>query len=124
MTTFDSIYIQVYNQTRERSKKRSKQIAGSYPSVLQVAVLFAVGSFFYVFLNQTNVYISSEKAWLMFVVISIFLLFKNWMKYNAKMRSTLNAKYNSKKHTKFQPWVLIGLPFVCLALGILILQAT
>lgn len=123
MTTFDSIYIQVYKKAKEHYNRKAPPLAGSYLSLLQISVLFAVGCFFFVFLNQMNVIVSSEKAWIVFVLISLFLIFKNWMKYNGKMRSTLKAKYNSKKQTTFHNWVLISLPFVCVGLGLLILQA-
>ena len=123
MTTFDAIYIQVYNKTKDRYRQKAKQIAGMYVSVLQISAIFAVGSFFFVFLNQMNVVVGSEKAWIVFLLISLFLMFKNWMKYNGKMRSTLSAKYNTTKHANFNNAVLITLPLICIGLGLLILQA-
>ncbi|WP_299250042.1 hypothetical protein [uncultured Lacinutrix sp.] len=124
MTVFDQIFHFVFSKYKERYKQKANTIALFYISVLQIALAFVLGCFFAAFLNKLHVdTMSSEKAWTLFVMLSIGIHFKNWISYNGNTRKVMNAKFNKKKSRKFNMSMLIALPFICLGMGLILLQA-
>lgn len=57
-------------------------------------------------------------------MLGIAIHFKNWISYNGKTRKVMNAKFNKKKAPKYNLALLIALPFICIGMGLLLLQAT
>ena len=59
---------------------------------------------------------SAGKAWTLFVLVSIFIYFKNWMQYGGRKRKVLNAKIIKNKKLSYNIWFLWLLPIVILSL--------
>ncbi len=124
MTIFDKLFFSVFSQYKTRYKKKANTIALAYTSVLQITLLFLLGCFFAAFFSQMNYNaMSSEKAWIAFILLSIGVYFTNWLKYNGKTRKILNAKLNKKKTQQYNIKMLLALPFICVGFGFLFLQA-
>lgn len=124
MTTFDQFFFSVFTTFKPRFKKKANSIALFYISFLQIAVLFVLGVFFATFLSQMNTSLmTSDNAWLLFVVSAIFIHFKNWLKYNGKTRKVLNAKFNRSKASTHHIGLLLVLPFACIILGLILLRS-
>ncbi|WP_397363900.1 hypothetical protein [Olleya sp. R77988] len=124
MTTFDQFFFTVFTTFKTRFKQKANTIALIYISALQIAVLFLLGMFFATFLNKMNVStISSDKAWILFVISAIGIHLKNWLKYNGKTRKVLNAKFNRSKSNQHHIGLLLSLPFACLILGLILLKS-
>jgi len=124
MTTFDQFFFSVFTTFKERFKKKANSIALLYISILQISLLFVIGVFFATFLNQMKTSLmTSDNAWLLFVVSAIIIHFKNWLKYNGKTRKVLNAKFNRSKGSQHHIALLLSLPVVCLILGLTLLKS-
>jgi len=124
MTTFDIFFFNIFSHYKERYKKQANTIAVFYISVLQIALIFLLGCFFAVFLNQMHVNtMSSSKAWTLFIITSLIIYFKNWIQYSGKKRKVLNAKTNNKKSQFYSVRLLWILPLACIGLSIIILKA-
>ncbi|WP_425076568.1 hypothetical protein [Psychroserpens sp. S379A] len=124
MTTFDIFFFSIFSHYKTRFKQKANTIAVFYISVLQIALLFLLGSFFAVFLSQMNVAtMSSSKAWTLFIIASVIIYFKNWIQYSGKKRKVLNAKTNKSKSKLYSIWLLWLLPIACIGLSIIILKA-
>ncbi|WP_241974238.1 hypothetical protein [Winogradskyella wandonensis] len=97
------------------------QIALHYICFVEISFYGLLACFFAAFASQLNVgKISSEKAILLSVLCVLFIYLKNWMRYNGKRRTILNAK---SKRQKLQPWKLIVLPLACIVLALVFFQA-
>jgi len=124
MTIFDKLFFSVFSHYKTRYKKKANTIALVYTSTLQITILFLLGCFFAAFFSQMYYNaMSSEKAWTVFVLLSVGLYFTNWLKYNGKTRKILNAKLNKKKTPQYNINMLLALPFICVGFGLLFLQA-
>ncbi|WP_405294072.1 hypothetical protein [Algibacter sp. Ld11] len=66
---------------------------------------------------------SSGKAWTIFILVVIFIYFKNWMYYGGRKRKVLNAKMIKNKKLTYNIWFLGFLPIIILALTMVLLQA-
>ncbi|WP_052158413.1 hypothetical protein [Lacinutrix jangbogonensis] len=125
MTIFDQLFYFIFSRYKERYKQKANTIALFYTSLFQIALAFLLGCFFAAFFSQLHVdAISSNKAWTLFVMLALAIHFKNWIGYNGKTRKVMNAKFNRKKAPKFNLVLLFALPFICIAMGLLLLQAT
>lgn len=125
MTVFDKFFYFIFSKFKERYKQKANTIALFYTSVLQIALVFLLGCFFAAFFSQMHVdAMSSDKAWIVFVMVSIAIHFKNWISYNGKTRKVMNAKFNKKKAPKYNMVLLFALPFIGVGMGLLLLQAT
>lgn len=123
MTTFDQFFFAIFSAFKPKFKQKANSIALLYISLLQIALLFVVGAFFVTFLNKMHVKtMSTSNMWTLFIIFSIVLHLKNWMKYNGKSRKVLNAKFNKSKNT-YSISILLLLPVVCAILGVIILKA-
>ena len=121
MTLFDSLYFNVFNHYKSSHKSKAKTISLYYISILQITLLLLCGVLLAVFLKQMNVItMSSSKAWTLFIIASLIILFKNWMQYSGKKRNILNTKF--KKKESHNSWVLWLLPVGCITLSILIIN--
>lgn len=124
LNTFDQLFFTVFTAFKTRYKQKANSIALLYISALQITLFFLLGVFIATFLTKMNAStISSEKAWTLFVLSAIAIHFKNWLKYNGKTRKVLNAKFNKSKAKQHNLKLLLSLPFVCLALAIILLQS-
>ncbi|WP_452222746.1 hypothetical protein [Lacinutrix chionoecetis] len=125
MTIFDRFFYFIFTRFKAQFKQKANTIALVYISVLQIAILFLLGAFFAAFFSQLHVNsISSENAWVLFVIASIAIHLKNWISYNGKTRKVMNAKFNRKKAPKYNMLLLFSLPFICVLMGYIFLQAT
>jgi hypothetical protein len=125
MTTFDLLFFNVFQHYKPTKKQKANTIALFYISTLQCSLILLSGIILTLFLNEMNtVTMSSNKAWALFVMVSIFVSFKNWIQYTGKKRRILNAN----RHSKHQPqhyniWVLWSLLIGSIILSIILLQA-
>lgn len=124
MTIFDQFFYFIFTRYKARFKQKANTIALVYISLLQIALVFLLGCFFVAFFSQMHFEtMSSDKAWILFVLTSIGIYFKNWIKYNGKTRKIMNAKFNKKRAPKYNIILLIALPFICVGMGLIFLQA-
>ncbi len=124
MSLSDQFFFNIFSYYKNRYKKLASKIATIYINFLQVSVLLVLGVFFAVFFNQMHVtFLDSEKAWILFVIASIIICFKNWIQYSGKKRNVMNAKISSRKSKHFPIWLLWSLPIMCIALSIILSKA-
>jgi len=102
----DYYYISIFNHYKKALGKRSLTLALIYINLLELAFLLALGAFFLAFASQMKLVImSSTKFWVLFSLLSVFIIFKNWMRYNGKKRTILNAKVKRKKTSIYLLWL-------------------
>ncbi|MFT6843051.1 MAG: hypothetical protein ACJAZK_001070 [Psychroserpens sp.] len=125
MNIFDTLFFNVFQHYKPTHKKKANTIALYYITSLQCSLLLLSGLFVSAFLNEMNSgTMSSGNAWALFIMASIFLMFKNWIQYSGKKRKVLNAKLNSKqKPESYNIWLLWALLFASILLSIIILIA-
>jgi len=124
MSLSDQFFFNVFSYYKKRYKKNATKIALVYINMLHVLVLLVLGVFFSVFFRQMNTHVmSSEKAWILFVIAAIIICFKNWIQYSGKKRKVMNAKISSRKSKHYSIWLLWALPLMCLALSIILSKA-
>jgi len=124
MSLSDQFFFNIYNYYKKSYKKLASRIAVIYINILQVSVLLLFGMFFSVFFEQMNVdFMSSEKAWILFVIAAIIICFKNWIQYSGKKRKVMNAKISSKKSKSYPILLLWALPVICIALTVILSKA-
>ena len=116
----DTFYITIFNHYKKALGKKSIKIALLYINALEVSITLALATFFMAFANQMKMSImSSTKFWVLFTLIALFIVSKNWMRYNGKKRIILNSKLKSKKTSIYLLWLL---PLACFALAFILLQ--
>ena len=116
----DTFYISIFNYYKKNLGKKSLSIALLYINFLELAIVLALGAFFMAFANQMKMLVmSSTKFWVLFIIVAIFIIFKNWMRYNGKKRTILNAKLKGAKTSIYLLWIL---PLGCLIIGLILLQ--
>jgi len=124
MTTFDILFFHFFNHFKQKKNKNANSIATFYISFLQCSLLLLLGVFFAKFFNKMHMdTMSSGKAWTIFVLVVIFIYFKNWMYYGGRKRKVLNAKMIKNKKLTYNIWFLSFLPIIILALTMVFLQA-
>ena len=124
MSIFDSLFFNVFKHYKDAKNKNANQLATIYISVLQCAILLVLGVFFAGFFRQMNMdTMSQDKALFLFVLISGFIFFKNWIQYAGKKRKVLNAKMLKKKSANYSIFMLWLLPVVCVVLVAILWQA-
>ncbi|TYA60103.1 hypothetical protein [Formosa maritima] len=124
MTFFDSLFFNVFKYYKDAKSKKANQLATMYISILQCSILLLLGVFFAGFFNQMNMEtMSQDKAWMLFVMVSIFIFFKNWMQYAGRKRKVLNAKMLKTKSQNYSIFLLWLLPVACVLLAAIIWQA-
>jgi len=116
----DIYYISVFNYYKKRLGKKSLKLALLYINFLELSIVLALGAFFMAFASQMKLIImSSTKFWILFALIALFIVFKNWMRYNGKKRNVLNAKLKANRISIYLLWLL---PFGSLILAFILLQ--
>ncbi|WP_034042018.1 hypothetical protein [Wocania ichthyoenteri] len=124
MTVFDQFYYSIFSFYKKRYRQKANSIALVYVSVLQISLVFLLGCFFAAFFNQMHTdTMSSTSAWILFIMGSIGIHFKNWIQYTGKKRMMINAKMVKKKKPQTNIWLLWTLPFVALGLAYVMFQA-
>ena len=122
MTIFDQLFFNSFNHYKKGSyKKNANIIATSYITLVQASLLLVLGVFFAEFFHQMHVAtMTATKAWVLFVIVSIVLYFKNSIQYSGKKRKILNAKH--MKNTNHSIWILWLIPIVAVFLALLFLK--
>ncbi|NRD24510.1 hypothetical protein HNV10_14725 [Winogradskyella litoriviva] len=116
----DSFYITIFNHYKKALGKRSIKLALIYINMLTLSIAFALAAFFLAFAKQMKMQImSNTKFWVLMTLASIFLIFMNWMRYNGKKRTILNAK---SKHSNTSIYLLWIIPIACFAIAAILLQ--
>ena len=124
MEQFDTLFFTVFQYYKAKYKTKANDIALFYILVLQASVLLLLGSFFMLFFEGMNVgVISPSKARILYIIIVIALIFRNWVYYTGKKRKVLNTKLNKSTTNKATNiWLLWTIPATCLVLSILLIQ--
>lgn len=121
MEQFDTLFFNIFQYYKTKYKSKANDIALFYILMLQASVLLLLGTFFMLFFNGMNVdVLSISKAWILYIVIVIALLFRNWIYYTGKKRKVLNTKLNKTVATNIL--VLWMIPLACFVLAIVLMQ--
>ncbi|MDN3664725.1 hypothetical protein ACFFU1_00680 [Algibacter miyuki] len=124
MDTFDILFYHIFQYYKAQKSKKANQIATFYVSFLQCSLLLLLGVFFAKFFGKMHMdTMSSDKAWTLFVLVTIFIFFKNWMQYGGRKRKVLNAKMLKNKKLSYNIWMIWLLPVAILGLTGVFLQA-
>jgi len=116
----DTLYISIFNHYKKSLGKRSLIVSLVYINLLEISIILALGAFFLAFASQMKMAVmSSTKFWVLFIIIALFVAFKNWMRFNGKKRTILNAKSKHKKTPVYLLWLL---PLGCFAIAFILLQ--
>ena len=123
MTIFDVLFYNVFQQYKPTQKKKANSIALYYINILQCTLLLIVGIVITTVLKDTNIStMSSGNAWTLFILVCLFLIFRNWIQYSGKKRKLLNVKFNSKKKPElYNIWLLWALLVSAIILAIAML---
>lgn len=125
MTVFDELFYTIFIFYKNRYKQKASSIAIVYITLLQATLLLLLGVFFAGFFRQMNmVAMSATKAWFLFVMVMVFIYFKNWMQYTGKKRMMINAKMIKKKSKRHNIHILWLLPIGVLGLTYILFQAS
>lgn len=116
----DTNYIFIFNHYKKAYGKKSINIALLYVCLLEFSFALALGAFLKAFASQMKMAImSSTKFWILFAIIALFIISKNWMRYNGKKRNVLNAKLKRNDTSIYLLWLL---PIGCLLIAFILLQ--
>ena len=123
MNYFNQLYLTTFNRFKARFRQKANTIALFYVSIVQIAIILLLGIFFIKFLDQMKVIImNGTNGWLLFIILSLFIHFKNWLSYSGRKRRILNAKLSNKKDLEYSLFVLISLPLGLLGLSLIMLK--
>ena len=121
---FNQLFITVNNYYKKSYPKKAISIAVFYISLLQISLLLLLGSFFAGFFKQMHVdTLTADNAWLLFIITSIAIYFKNWMSYSGRNLMIIKAKMNKKTQTQYNISLLWLLPVAITALAIILLRS-
>ncbi|WP_142784302.1 hypothetical protein [Changchengzhania lutea] len=124
MTTFDTLFFNLFNYYKTKNNKKANSIATFYITFLQCTLLLLLGVFFAGFFKQMHMDImSADKAWIVFVLVVVFIYFKNWIQYSGRKRMVLNAKRIKNKKPTYNIWLLWLLPVAVLGLTYVVSKA-
>jgi len=116
----DKYYITILNHYKKIYGKRSLTIALFYINFLEVSITLALAAFLMGFASQMKMQLmSSTKFWILFTLIALFIISKNWMRYNGKRRMILKTKTRRNDTSIYLLWIL---PIGCLAIASILLQ--
>ena len=119
MNIFDQTYIGIFKSCKDRKWRNANTIAVLQVSILQIGCLLGLGTLFAEFASNMNMStMHSAKAWTLFTLISVLLLFINWMKYSGKKRNQLRMKSKKVWHSTYSGWLLWLLPSLVLIVSI------
>lgn len=122
MTIFDQLFFNSFDYYKKHTfNKRANALSIFYITLVQASLLLVLGVFFAKFFRQMHVEtMSATKAWILFVIVSLVLYFKNWIQYSGKKRKIMNA--NQKRKSNYGIITLWLIPVVALFLAILFLR--
>lgn len=121
---FDQLFFTVNTYYKISYTKKALSIAVFYISLLQISLLFLLGCFFAGFFKQMHVdTLSADNAWILFIITSIAIYFKNWMSYTGRSLMILKAQMNKKKQSDYSIFLLWLLPAASTALAIILLSS-
>lgn len=124
MTIFDQFVLNIFNYYKTRFKRKANTIAVFYISLLQISLLLLLGSFFAGFFKQMHVdTLTADNAWMLFIITSIVIYFKNWMSYSGRSLMILKVKMNKKKQSEYSIFLLWLLPVATTTLAIILLRS-
>ncbi|TXD83721.1 hypothetical protein ESY86_08375 [Subsaximicrobium wynnwilliamsii] len=107
MTFFDQLFFSCFKHYKPKYKQKANTIALFYISSLQCALLLLTGLLLAFFLKQMHTTsMSSDNAWLLFVLGCFIIIFKNWIQYSGKKRKIMNAKNLNNKEQLYSVWIL------------------
>lgn len=107
MTFFDQLFFSCFKQYKPKYKQKANTIALFYISSLQCSLLLLTGLLLAFFLKQMHTSsMDPEKAWLLFVLGCMVIIFKNWIQYSGKTRKIMNAKNLKNKEQLHKVWTL------------------
>jgi hypothetical protein len=116
----DTFYISILNHYKKRLGKKSLRLALFYINLLELSFLLALATFALAFASQMKMVVMSlTKFWILYGFVALFIMFKNWMRFNGKKRNILNAKLKPKHTSIYLLWLL---PLGCLAMAFILLQ--
>ncbi|QXP80436.1 MULTISPECIES: hypothetical protein [Winogradskyella] len=116
----DTYYISIFNHYKKALGKKSISIALFYINALEVSIILVLGAFLKAFATQMKMTVmSSTKFWVLFVLIALFVISKNWMRYNGKKRTILNAKAKPNTMPIYLLWII---PAGCIMLALILLK--
>jgi len=119
----DQLFFRIFQYYKPKHKAKANNIALFYIFILQASLLLLIGAFLIFFLNQMQgIVLSSSKAWTLYTIAMIILLFRNWIYYTGKKRKVLNTKSNKHKSPTQSIWLLWLFPMSVLALSLILLQ--
>jgi len=123
MNYFNRLYLTTFNRFKARFRQKANTIALFYVSIVEIAITLLLGIFFIKFLDQMKVIImNGTNGWLLFMILALFIHFKNWLSYSGRKRRILNAKLSIKKDLEYSLFVLISLPLGLLGLSLIMLE--
>jgi hypothetical protein len=123
MNYFNRLYLTTFNRFKARFRQKANTIALFYVSIVEIAIILLLGIFFIKFLDQMKVIImNGTNGWLLFIILALFIHFKNWLNYSGRKRRILNAKLSIKKDLEYSLFVLISLPLGLLGLSLIMLE--
>jgi hypothetical protein len=123
MNYFNRLYLTTFNRFKARFRQKANTIALFYVSIVEIAITLLLGIFFIKFLDQMKVIImNGTNGWLLFIILALFIHFKNWLSYSGRKRRILNAKLSIKKDLEYSLFVLISLPLGLLGLSLIMLE--
>ncbi len=122
MTLFDQLFFNSFNHYKNGTyKKKANTIAILYITIVQASFLLVLGVFFAEFFHQMHVAtMTATKAWVLFVLASLILYFKNWIQYSGKKRKIMNA--NQKKKSSYGIFTLWLIPAVAIFLAVIFMK--
>ena len=123
MNYFNRLYLTTFNRFKARFRQKANTIALFYVSIVEIAIILLLGIFFIKFLDQMKVIImNGTNGWLLFMILALFIHFKNWLSYSGRKRRILNAKLSIKQDLEYSLFVLISLPLGLLGLSLIMLE--
>jgi len=123
MNYFNRLYLTTFNRFKARFRQKANTIALFYVSIVEIAIILLLGIFFIKFLDQMKVIImNGTNGWLLFIILALFIHFKNWLSYSGRKRRILNAKLSIKKDLEYSLFVLISLPLGLLGFSLIMLE--
>lgn len=103
----DNYYISFLKYYKDKLGHGSISLALFYINLLELSIFLLLGTFFMAFAKQMRlVTMSQTKFWTLYIIIGIFICFKNWMRYNGKKRNILKAKSKTKQMSIYLLWAL------------------
>lgn len=117
---FDEFYITIFNHYKKALGKRSIKVALLYINLLKLSIAFALAAFFLAFAKQMKMQIMSDtKFWVLMTLLSFLIVFMNWLRYNGKKRTILNAKSKRSSLSIYLLWII---PLGCIAISVILFQ--